>query len=209
MRRGTRNRVVVRVVLVGLLCAAVGLAAMAAPASAGTDLNAEQRALVEQLTADQATAVPRARRVAPAHQPEPDDKLQVQGKGLRTAGARAAGNVAELVRLRKTRDQIATERQALIAALAQRDQALAAEVRAYREVVTGIATSPDPRKQRALQRFADGEQREALDDLDVIADANRAARIKAVDLADAAERRPTAVLALQARDQGKVTLAED
>jgi tetratricopeptide (TPR) repeat protein len=81
-------------------------------------------------------------------------------------------------------------------------------VRAYREVVTGIATSPDPRKQKALQRFADGEQREALADFDMIADANRAARVKAIDIADAADRRPAAWLALQAHDKGTVTLEE-
>jgi hypothetical protein len=81
-------------------------------------------------------------------------------------------------------------------------------VRTYREVCTGIATSPDPRKQQALQRFADGEQREALADLDVIADAERAERRKAVDLQDAAKRRPIAALARQVHDQGKVTLDE-
>lgn len=42
----------------------------------------------------------------------------------------------------------------------------------------------------------------------MIADADRAARVKAVDIADAAERRPTAWLALQAHDQGTVTLED-
>ena len=63
---------------------------------------------------------------------------------------------------------------------------LAAEVRAYREEITKIAASPDPQKQKALQRFADGEQAEALDDLDLLADAKRVARDKAVAIADAA-----------------------
>jgi len=40
----------------------------------------------------------------------------------------------------------------------------------------------------------------------LIADAKRAAHQKAVDMADAAERRPTAWLALQAHDQGHETL---
>ena len=75
-------------------------------------------------------------------------------------------------------------------------------------MVTGIAASQDPRKARALQRFAGGEKREALADLDTIADADRAARVKAVDAAEAADRRAAAWLAAQAYDQGNVPLEE-
>lgn len=71
-----------------------------------------------------------------------------------------------------------------------------------------LASSPDSQTQKALQRFADGEPREALDDLDMIADAKHAAHDKAVVIANAAERRPTAWLAVQALDAGKVTLDE-
>jgi hypothetical protein len=263
MANGTWNRVVARALLVGFLCGVLGLAvtkAMAAPIAAGApvDLNADQRALIEQLIADKAITLATARReayedraklskdldakhralraavaresgnaaelarvrkerdeiarqrqLADAGQEELSQKLQVRDRELQAAEARASGNAAELARVRKARDQIATQRQELVAALAERDQTLAAELRAYREVVTGIATSPDPRKRRALQRFADGEQREALADFDAIADANRARRVKAVDsadanpatrvkaidIADAAERRPTAKLA--------------
>src|SRR4029077_19281189 len=92
----------------------------------------------------------------------------------------------------------------------QRDRTLAAEVRAYREEVTKLAESPDPEKQKALQLFADGERTKALAVLDAIADAKRAAHEKAVQkavqIADAAERRPTAWLAMQAHDVGEVTL---
>ena len=55
MANGTRHRVVARVIFVGLLCGVMGWAAtkvMAAPAAAGVDINAEQRFLIEQLTAD-------------------------------------------------------------------------------------------------------------------------------------------------------------
>jgi tetratricopeptide (TPR) repeat protein len=198
------------------------------------DLDAKHRALRAAVARESGNAaelarvrkerdeIARQRQLADAGQEELSQKLQVRDRELQAAEARASGNAAELARVRKARDQIATQRQELVAALAERDQTLAAELRAYREVVTGIATSPDPRKRRALQRFADGEQREALADFDAIADANRARRVKAVDsadanratrakaidIADAAERRPTAKLALQARDNGTVTLEE-
>jgi hypothetical protein len=194
-----------------VVCGVIGLAATgtaAQPVTAGVDLNAKQRSLIEQLTADKAITVARERRIADADQEALYQQLKAKDRELRVAEAKAAGHAAELARVRKARDQIARERQALVTALTERDRTLAAEVRAYREVVTGIAMSPDPRKQKALQRFADGEQREALADLDVILDAERAAQLKAVDIADAAKRRPVATLALQAHDQGKVTLEE-
>jgi tetratricopeptide (TPR) repeat protein len=211
MERSAWNWVVVRVVVVGIVCGAMGWAAaqpIAGRAAAGVDVDAERRFLIDQLTADKAITLATARRIADAKQEELHRKLQARDRALRAAEVRASGNAAELARIRKARDQIAAERQALVTALADRDRTLAAEVRAYREAVTGIANSPDPRTQAALQRFADGEQREALADAEVIADADRAARDKANDIADVAERRPWAELALQAHDQGKVTLDE-
>ncbi|HEX3475849.1 MAG TPA: hypothetical protein VHT91_12575 [Kofleriaceae bacterium] len=211
MDRSAWNEIVVRMVVVGLVCAAMGRAAAqptAGRAVAGVDSDAERRFLIDQLTADKAITLATARRIADAKQEELHRQLQARDRALRAAEGRASGNAAELARVRKAREQIAAERQALVAALADRDRTLGAEVRAYREAVTGIANSPDPRKQAALQRFADGEQREALADAEVIADADRAARNKANDIADAAERRPWAELALQAHDLGKVTLDE-
>jgi len=211
MERSVWKRVVVRMVVVGFVCGAMGWAAaqpIAGRAAAGMDVEAERRFLIDQLTADKAITLATARRIADAKQEELHRQLQARDRALRAAEARAAGNAAELVRIRKARDQIDAERQALVTALDNRGRTLAAEVRAYREAVTGIANSPDPRKQAALQRFADGEQREALADAEVIADADRAARNKANDIADAAELRPWAKLALQAHDQGKVTLDE-
>jgi tetratricopeptide (TPR) repeat protein len=210
MTYNARNRISVRILIAALIGGVLGLTAAAqpAPVAVGIDLNAEQRVLIAQLTADKAITVARERRIAEADQEKLYEQLKVKDQALRVAKRQAAGNAAELAEVRKARGQIARERQALVAALADRDRTLAAEVRAYREVVTGIATSPDPRKQQALQRFADGEQREALADLDVILDAERAAQLKAVDIQDAAKRRPVAALALQAHDQGKVTLDE-
>jgi hypothetical protein len=208
MASRTWNRVVARTLLLGVLCAAIGLPASAVMAAPAVDLNADQRALIEQLTADKALAVARERRIAADEQEALNRELDAQDRKLRAADARASGNAAGLARVRKERDRIARQRQELVAALAERDRTLAAEVRAYREIVTGLATSPDPRKLKALQRFADGEQREALDDFDEITRANDAARDKAAAIAKAADRRPIAWLALQARDNGKVTLEQ-
>ncbi|HEX7942083.1 MAG TPA: hypothetical protein VF488_09775 [Gemmatimonadaceae bacterium] len=183
--------------------------AVADPA-AGGDLNADTRALVAQLTAERAITLAKERRLADAAQEELSRRLAAQDLARRAAEAKAAGNAAALLQARKARDEIARQREELVAALEQRDRTLAAEVRAYREEVTKLAASPDPEKQKALQLFADGERTKALAVLDAIADARRAAHEKAVQnavrIADAAERRPTAWLAMQAHDVGEVTL---
>ena len=150
----------------------------------------------------------RERRLAADDQGALYKQLEAKDRALRAAELRVAGNAAELARVRVERDRIARQQQDVVATLTRRDRTLAAEVTAYREVVTGIAMSPDPRKLKALRRFADGEQREALSELDAIADAERDARIKAAEIADAANRRLAASLALQARDHGRVTLEE-
>ena len=188
--------------LVGLLWA-LQLTAGAQPAAVQVDLNADQRSLVLQLTAERAVTLAREHRLADEAQERFYQQLAAKDQALRAAQARAAGQAAELAQVRKARDEIARQ---LIAAVEQRDRTLAAELSAYREEVTQLASSPDPQTQKALQRFADGEQAEALDDLDMIADAKRAAHDKAVVIADAAERRPMAWLAVQALDAGKVKL---
>ena len=254
-----------RTLLLGVLCAAIGLSVPAVMAQPTVDLNADQRALIEQLTADKALAVARERRIAADEQEALNRRLDEQDRALRVteakvavyavtlaqvrrdrdriakqrqklvtnergiaaeermalnkrldeqdrvlqaAEAKAAANAVMLEQVRGERDGIAKQRQELVAALAERDRALAAEVRAYREIVTGIATSSDPLKQKALQRFADGDQRKVVDELREIAAVNRAARIKAAYIAEAADLRPAAWLALQAYDNGKMKLEE-
>lgn len=209
MTGGMWSRVVARALLVALLGGALGGSASDARADSGVatvDLNTDVRSLVAQLTAERAITLANARGQADAAQDELYKQLNDKDRALRSAQAKAAGNAAALALARKDRDEIARQREELVTALARRDQTLAAEVRAYREEITKIASSPDPRKQKALQRFADGQQAEALAELDMIADARRAAHQKALDMADAAERRPTARLALQAHDQGHETL---
>lgn len=183
-------------------------AARAAPPITGGDFNVEQRLLIAQLTADKAIMVARERRMAAADQEKVYEQLKIKDRALRAAERRATGNAAKLAELRKAREQVARERQVLVAALVDRDRTLAVELRMYREMITGVATSLERRKQQALQRFADGEQREALADLDVIRRAKRATQNKALDIQDAAEARPAATLALQAHDQCNVTLDE-
>jgi len=119
--------------------------AMADPA-AGGDLNADTRALVAQLTAERAITLAKERRLADAAQEELYRQLAAKDLALRAAKDLAAGNAAERDRMRKARDEIARQRQDLIAALEQRDRALAAEVQAYREEVTKLAASPRPRE---------------------------------------------------------------
>jgi hypothetical protein len=157
--RGRRGLAMVRLLrALLLLCAFTGtLNAVADPSGARVDLNADQRALVAQLTAERAITLANERRLADAAQEALYGQLVAKDRELRAVQARAAGNAAELGRVRRARDQIARQRQELVAALEQRDRALAAEVRAYRQEVTQLVASPDPEKQRALQLFADGE----------------------------------------------------
>jgi len=178
MAGGMWGRVVARALLVGLLSGVLGGSASDAGADPGVatvDLNADARSLVARLLAERAITLANARGQADAAQDELYKQLNDKDRALRAAQAKAAGNAAALARARKDRDEIARQREELVAALARRDQTLAAEVRAYREEITRIASSPDPQKQKALQRFADGEQAEALGELDEILNAETAA----------------------------------
>lgn len=73
MGRSVWNRVVVRMVVVGLVCGVMGWAAevIAGPTAAGVDPDAERRVLIDQLTADKAITLATARRIADAKQEEP------------------------------------------------------------------------------------------------------------------------------------------
>jgi hypothetical protein len=154
------------VLAVGILGGVMGWPVPEALAGPPGDLDAESRRLIERLTADKALAIARERRLAASAQEARYRQLEDMDRALRAAEARAAGNAAELARVSRERDGIARQWQEINATLAHQDRTLAAQMAVYREAVTGIAMSPDPRKLKALQRFADGEQREALADLD-------------------------------------------
>src|SRR5689334_17068767 len=110
------SRISARIRIAALLCGVIGLTAtaLAAPSAASVDLNAEQRDLVAQLTVDKAITVARERRIAEADQEKLYKQLKVKDHALRVAERRAAGNAAKLAEVRRARDQIASERQALV-----------------------------------------------------------------------------------------------
>lgn len=89
---------------------------------AGGDLNADTRALVAQLTAERAITLAKERRLADGAQEELYHQLAAKDRALRAARAQATGNAAERERARKERDEIARQRQELVAALEQRDR---------------------------------------------------------------------------------------
>jgi len=99
--------------IAALLAGAIGSTAVAQPAPvvAAVDLNAEQRALVAQLTADKAITVARERGIAAADQQKLYEQLNVKDQALREAERWAAGNASKLAEVRKARDRIAKERQ--------------------------------------------------------------------------------------------------
>jgi len=112
MTYNARSRISARILIAVLL----GLTAttLAAPSTVSVDLNAERRELIAQLTADKAITVARERRIAAVDQEKLYEQLKVKDQALRLAEKRAAGNAAKLAEVRKTRDQIASERQTLI-----------------------------------------------------------------------------------------------
>ena len=105
----------------------------AQPAAVQVDLNADQRSLVIQLTAERAVTLAREHRLADVAQQRFYEQVTAKDQALRAAQARAAGKAAELARVREARDEIARQREALIASVEQRDRTLAAELSADRE----------------------------------------------------------------------------
>jgi len=165
MERRKWNRIVAWMFSMGFRYGVIGLVVTdtrSAPAEVAVDTSVEQRLLVEQFIPDKAITVARERWLVDAEQEKFNELLRAKDQVLRAAETHAPGNAVELPRMRQARDKIASERHALIATLAHQGRTLTAEVRVHREVVTGIATSPDPWKQKALQRSTDSERREAL-----------------------------------------------
>src|SRR5436190_14394305 len=123
------DRIVAQALLVSVACAAIGWPKMDVRADSGVammDLDADRRAIVLRLTAERAITLASARGLADAAQDELYHQLEIKDRALRAALTRAAGNAAELARVRQARDEIAKQRQELVTALAQRDRMLAA-----------------------------------------------------------------------------------
>jgi hypothetical protein len=142
--RRAPNEYMARPLAIGVLFMMVRLTT-AVVAQPSADLDPDRRAVVAKLTADRALAIANERRIAADEYARLNRRLEERDRALRATAARSAGDAAKLHRIRDQRDEIARQRRELVAALALRDATLAAEVRAYREVVTGIAASPDPR----------------------------------------------------------------
>jgi len=163
-------------------------------------------ALVEQLTAERAITLANAQRKADAAQTicTRGSRSRIGRCALRSQGAAMSPSWPGAQGARRDRPSA----QELIAALAQATRPSRRDQRVSRGI-TKLASSPDPQKQKALQRFADGEQNEALGDLDLIADARRAAHRRAAAKASTSpmrrSERPTAWLTVQPR-RGQVTL---
>ena len=93
MTHSAGNRISAQILMAVLLCGVIGRPATAQPGpiAASVDLNAEQRALIAQLTADKAITVARERRIAEADQERLYEQLKAKGPGAaadREAGGR-------------------------------------------------------------------------------------------------------------------------
>ncbi len=127
----------------------------------------------------------------------------------RLTEAEAIG-VAEIARLQA---ELIDAREALVADLASRDPAYAEAINLFRREVSDIASTPEG--VAALARFNRGEVDQGLDDYarliaikaqarrDAVENATRALEAEA-DRAEAVDRRPLAVLALDARNRSRL-----
>lgn len=92
-----------------------------------------------------------------------------------------------------------------VAQLAAIDRSYSVEIAVFRGAVTDIASTPEGLD--ALAKYNGGDTQGALSILDKLRAARAAARRKADDIADAADARTAAELALNFRDKGKVDTA--
>ncbi len=98
--------------------------------------------------------------------------------------------------------ELAAKEQAIIEKLSERDRAYAQEISVFRNAVKDIASTPEGL--RALAMFNNGLELEALEILDDLRAARDEARQTRISIESAAEARRIAVLALEARNQGKL-----
>jgi hypothetical protein len=122
MNSGTWNLVF----RVGMVCAVLVRWPSAVAAQPSADLDSDRRALVAKLTADRALTIACVRQIAAEEYARLNMALEGRDRALRAAATRAAGDAAKLKRIRHERDEIARQRRELVAAVAARDQTLAA-----------------------------------------------------------------------------------
>lgn len=122
----------------------------------------------------------------------------LRGKSLSEAGRRKAE--AQLAAVR-------AEQEAMRAQLEALDREYAASIRAFREGMTGLLATNDPRITESLQRYADGDS-SALDDLQDYVRIVRRARQAGLDARSAAEQRGVAEAKMDDKGKGKRTTIE-
>ena len=162
------------------------------------DREADTQALILRLMADRAAILARDRGLAEAAKLE---ALAKKEKQLRRAKRMTRRVRTQLRRVDKQRKQLITQVTAL-------DRKLAAEIAVYRAAVTKLARSPNPRKRKALEQYANGQRKQAYAVLHDLASANQQARKKAADIASAAELRELMPLAQDMKDRGDKTTTE-
>lgn len=104
------------------------------------------------------------------------------------------------VELARVQAELIVAREALVADLAARDPAFAAEIEGFRREVTDIASNPEGAA--ALARYNGGDRAGAISVLDRLRRARDAARQVSADMQSAVEARQIATLALDARAKG-------
>ena len=100
------------------------------------------------------------------------------------------------------RAQLVAAEESFVAVLADKDRAYAAAIATFRGDVTDIASTPEGAK--ALAEFNAGDELGAIAALDRLHAADKKARDTQAAIADAAEERRIAALALEARARGKL-----
>lgn len=168
------------------------LAALALAAASGRSACAEIDTKTEVAAAVYSVSVSMA-----AAERVSDEKLRADQRRIDTLSAAVASGKASAAELAKARD-------AVVAEMAAKDQAFAAQIAAFRGGLTDILRRPGG--VQALAAFNAGDKTAALSALDALATIDEAARKQAADIQDAAEWRTLAQLAVQSLGEGQATL---
>lgn len=167
-------------------------------------LDIGQEALIWRLTAARSLVAAKAQHLPVEDQEALHRRLDEQDRELRVAEEQAR-NMAVLARILRDRVQIIQRWQVQVAAWAEGDPMFEAKLEVYREIMARLVASSDQRAQQALQRFADGEPREALASLDALVPFRSRVEYGTVDRTVVAIRRAEAWLAEHAREHGQVS----
>ncbi|SFO21916.1 SHNi-TPR [Nitrosospira briensis] len=129
-----------------------------------------------------------------------DTKLRAQRQEIDTLRDRVRSGEVRL------RSELVKQQEKFLAELTARDRAYAQEIGVFRNALENIASTPEG--VAALTRFNAGDEVGALAVLDDLSAAQDAAERKGYEIRSAVRRRDNAMLALEARNKGKVTTAQ-